>query len=113
MTKDRKGNVGIIVSANTGGGTPSASLSKYKSKTNAPTIYHQKGTSAQIGGSIDIGASLGLKYVVFPDSTTNDVYQGTTISTGFVVSCIPAEIHGEIGYSWVYGFNIYNMIMEW
>lgn len=74
MTKDRKGNVGIIVSANTGGGTPSASLSKYKSKTNAPTIYHQKGTSAQIGGSIDIGASLGLEYVVFPDSTTNDVY---------------------------------------
>ena len=70
MTKDRKGNVGIIVSANTGGGTPSASLSKYKSKTNAPTIYHQKGTSAQIGGSIDIGASLGLEYVVFPDSTT-------------------------------------------
>ena len=41
--KDRKGNVGIIVSANTGGGTSSASLSKYKSKTNAPTIYHQKG----------------------------------------------------------------------
>ena len=38
----------------------------YKSKTNAPTIYHQKGTSAQIGGSIDIGASLGLEYVVFP-----------------------------------------------
>lgn len=69
--RDRKGNVGIIVSANTGGGTPSASLSKYKSKTNAPTIYHQKGTSAQIGGSIDIGASLGLEYVVFPDSTTN------------------------------------------
>lgn len=64
--KDRKGNVGIIVSANTGGGTPSASLSKYKSKTNAPTIYHQKGTSAQIGVSIDIGASLGLEYVVFP-----------------------------------------------
>lgn len=64
--KDRKGNVGIIVSANTGGGTLSASLSKYKSKTNAPTIYHQKGTSAQIGGSIDIGASLGLEYVVFP-----------------------------------------------
>lgn len=120
MTKDRKGNVGIIVSANTGGGTPSASLSKYKSKTNAPTIYHQKGTSAQIGGSIDIGTSLGLEYVVFPDSTTNDVYQGTTISTGFGVSCIPAEIHGEIGYSWVYGFNIYdemnniyNRIMEW
>ena len=28
--RDRKGNVGIIVSANTGGGTPSASLSKYK-----------------------------------------------------------------------------------
>lgn len=53
MTKDRKVNVGIIVSANTGGGTPSASLPKYKSKTNAPTIYH-KGTPAQIGGSIDI-----------------------------------------------------------
>ena len=66
MTKDWKVNVGIIVSANTGGGTPSASLSKYKSKTNAPTIYHQKGTSAQIGGSIDIGTSLGLEYVVFP-----------------------------------------------
>lgn len=69
---------------------------------------------------IDIGASLGLEYVVFPDSTTNDVYQGTTISTGFGVSCIPADIHGEIGYSWVYGFNIYdemnniyNRIMEW
>lgn len=40
--------------------------------------------------------------------TTNDVYQGTTISTGFGVSCILAEIHGEIGYSWVYGFNIYD-----
>lgn len=70
MMRDRKGNVGIIVSANTRGGTLSASLSKYKSKTNAPTIYHQKGTSAQIGGSIDIGASLGLEYVVFPDTTT-------------------------------------------
>ena len=53
-------------------------------------------------------------------TTTNDVYQGTTISTSFGVSCIPAEIHGEIGYSWVYGFNIYdemnnvyNRIMEW
>lgn len=52
--------------------------------------------------------------------TTNDVYQGTTISTGFGVSCIPADIHGEIGYSWVYGFNIYDemnnvydRIMEW
>lgn len=52
MTKDKKGNVGIIVSANTGGGTPSALLSKCKSKTNAPTIYHQNGTSAQIGGSM-------------------------------------------------------------
>ena len=76
MTKDRKGNVGIIVSANTGGGTPSASLSIYKSNTNAPTIYHQKGSSAQIGGSIDIGASLGLEYVVFPDSTTNMFIKG-------------------------------------
>lgn len=76
MTKERKGNVGIIVSANTGGGTPSASLSKYKSKTNVLTIYYQKGTSAQIGGSIDIEASLGLEYVVFPDSTTNDVFKG-------------------------------------
>ena len=74
--RDRKGNVGIIVSANTRGGTLSASLSKYKSKTNAPTIYHQKGTSAQIGGSIDIGASLGLEYVVFPDSTTNMFIKG-------------------------------------
>ncbi len=46
--KDGKGNVGIIVSANTGGGTPSAPLSKYKSKTNAPTIYHQKGTSDKL-----------------------------------------------------------------
>ena len=104
--RDRKGNVGIIVSANTRGGTLSASLSKYKSKTNAPTIYHQKGTSAQIGGSIDIGASLGLEYVVFPDTTTNDVYQGTTISTSFGVSCIPAEIHGEIGYSKIILFSV-------
>lgn len=76
MMRDRKGNVGIIVSANTRGGTLSASLSKYKSKTNAPTIYHQKGTSAQIGGSIDIGASLGLEYVVFPDTTTNMFIKG-------------------------------------
>ena len=36
------------------------------------------------------------------------------------IHMIQAEIHGEIGYSWVYGFNIYdemnnvyNRIMEW
>lgn len=47
------------------------------------------------------------------------LYHSGTVLVGIGVP-IPAELHGEIGYSYVYGFNLYDaiediyiIIMEW
>ena len=92
----------------------------FKTITNAPDIYKQRGTSYQTGGSgsfCDISA--GLEYLTFKDTSSNQVYQGGTVFAG-VGSPIPIEFHGEVGYSYVIGINIFDIaekacdkIMEW
>lgn len=119
-TYDNNGNVGVIVTGAIGGGTPSASISAYKTETSAQNIYKQAGVSLQTGGSASIGLiSFGAEYSLFPDTETSEVYRGGTALIGVSVP-IPAEIHGEIGYSFVWGFNVYDVldkvyikIMEW
>ena len=120
ITTDNKGNIGVIITGCTGGGTPIASASVYQTVTTAPDIYKQRGMSTQIGGSADVcGVSVGAEYSFFKDSETNKIYHSGTVLVGIGVP-IPAELHGEIGYSYVYGFNLYDaiediyiIIMEW
>ena len=119
LTKDNKGNVGIVGTGCLGGGTPNASVSAFKTVTSAPDIYKQKGMSTQIGGSFTVmEIGVGGEYVYFQDK--DGAYQGVTVLGGIGVSAIPAEIHGEEGFSVVYGFNVFDVleglyikIMEW
>lgn len=75
--------------------------------------------STQIGGSFTVmEIGVGGEYVYFQDK--DGAYQGVTVLGGIGVSAIPAEIHGEEGFSVVYGFNafdvlegLYIKIMEW
>ena len=120
ITTDNKGNIGVIITGCTWGGTPNASASVYETMTTAPDIYKQRGMSTQIGGSADVsGVSVGAEYLFFQDSETNQIYHSGTVLAG-IGTPIPAELHGEIGYSYVYGFNVYDVmediyikIMEW
>ena len=120
ITTDNKGHIGFIASGSMGVGIPSASVSGYINNTNAPDIYKQRGSSTQVGGSADIyGIGAGAEISSFQDPQTKEYYHGTTISAG-ISEPIPAELHGGKGYSFVYGFNMFDImeyvyikIMEW
>lgn len=119
FTRDNKGNLGVVCTGCVGGGTPSASISAYKTITSAPNIYKQKGLSTQIGGSFSIkDISIGAEYVYFQDK--DDAYHGITFLCGIGIPGVSVEIHGEEGFSVVYGFNTFDVlrgfyikIMEW
>ena len=121
VTTDTKGNIGIIITTSAVTGSPSAGVSLFENVTNAPDIYKQRELSAAIGGSVNtvIGPSIGAEYNAFQDAITGDNYSGITASVGLGVS-IPPEFHISASYSWVYGFNVYDIlnelyikIMEW
>ena len=121
FTSDRNGDVGAILTINyLGGGTPSAFAGKYINTTDAPNIYLQRGPSTQVGGSVDVlGVAVGAEHVFFEDAETYAKYHGNTLVAG-IGPPIPVEMHGETGYSWVAGFNIfdswekvYTIIMQW
>ena len=54
ITVDTKGNVAVQGSFSGGvtGGTPSASVTLYQSRTNAPNINKLEGVGYQLGGSV-------------------------------------------------------------
>lgn len=120
VTTDTKGNVGIAVSGGVGGGSPSASVGVIQTATTAPDIYQQRGSSTQVGGSADImGISIGIETSIFQNSDTLDTYYGGNLMAG-IGAPIPAELHGEVAYSYVNGINIYDAmeniyitIMDW
>ena len=108
-TKDNKGNIGVTVSISGGGGFPSAGITGFHSKNNAPNIYAQEGWGMQIGGSVGEGLVLGAVYNLLVDSEAGKMYHGRTYNIGAGANIpVPGEIHAEINYTWVFGFNVYD-----
>ena len=56
LAYDEEGNIGYTLTGGGGGGTPSASVGIFQTRTNARTIADLGGTSTQVGGSVAIGA---------------------------------------------------------
>ena len=109
LTKDTKGNVGVAFTINGGGGFPSAGAGVYKSKSNAPTIYHQEGFGAVVGASGGPAVvAVGGEYNMTIDQDNNCVYHGATVSATYGFYPTIVEVHGEAGYTWVRGTNIYD-----
>ena len=120
VAADANGNIGLVYTASAGGGTPSASLNAYITRTTATDIASLAGTSYQVGGSVDIGVGVGLEYTNFTDTTTNTMYHGYTVSVG-VGAPTPVEMHGDVATTMILlDVNIfdcmdrvYTAIMDW
>ena len=103
-TYDENGNSGLYFTVGIGGGTPTAGISRSKTKTNAPTIYDQRGLGLTMGASANLGptpVSVGAEYNMLMDSSLNYAYSGITTNVGAGVG-LPAECHGTIDYTWVW-----------
>ena len=112
LTSDTKGNVGIAITTNGGGGFPSVGVGNYVSINNAPTIDAQKGLGTAVGASGGPGLAGGGEYNMIIDRTTGKVYHGGTVAVtvGFYPTIV--EVHGEIGHTWVNGINIYDKAIQ-
>ena len=102
ISVDTKGNVAVQGSFSGGvtGGTPSASITVYQSKSNAPNINKLEGVGYQLGGSIGIpigGVPIagGADFNIIPDADLGKYYYGSTTSLG--VGVPGAELHVEWG----------------
>ena len=110
VTYDNQGNFGLYFTPAVGGGTPAIGTSISKTSTNAPTIYHQSGIGFQVGGSVTItGVAVGAEYVTFKSGTPGKLYHGITVS-GSSGGLPWVELHAEVGYSFVFGGNIYEIL---
>ena len=128
LSIDTKGNVAIQASGDGGvtGGTPSFSITRYKSITNAPSIDKLNGTYYQVGGSVAVPIEVipfaaGGDVMIVPDSELNAAYVGITGNVGFGIP--GAEGHVEWGETVTLPntrFNLFDVaqsvyikIMEW
>ena len=110
VTFDTKGNVGGALTVNGGGGFPSLGVGGYGSVNDAPTIYYQEGWGVAVGASGGPGViAVGGDYNILIDHANGCAYQGGTVSVTYGLYPTLVEVHGEVGYTWVKGFNIYDM----
>lgn len=91
---------------------PSAGAGGFYSKTNTPTIYNQGGMGTTVGGS-GSGAvlSVGAEYNMLIDQEAGKVYHGRTYAVCAGLYPSPVEMHGEVGYTFVAGANIYDVAL--
>ena len=125
---DTKGNVAIQGSAGGGvtTGSPGASITAYRSATNAPSIDNLNGPGYQIGGSVGIPVygvpvAAGGDFNIIPDDELGTVYFGTTTNVG--LGTPGGEFHVEWGETSTWketrfnifdvAKNIYIKVMEW
>ena len=81
----------------------------YESYNNAPTIYDQRGLGTVLGASGGPGiVAVGGEYNMIIDQSNGKVYHGGTVSATYGFYPTVVEVHGEVGNSWVWGFNIYD-----
>ena len=112
-TFDAKGNVGRIFTANGGGGFPSAGVGRYVAFNNAPTIYHQEGLGTAVGASGGPAViNIGGDYNMLIDKTNGRTYHGGTVALTYGLYPTVVEVHGEVGNTWVRGFNIYDKAIQ-
>ena len=110
-TYDDNDNFGFYATVSIGAGTPSAGISGSVTKTNAPTIYDQRGWGLSMGGSVSPAIpflSVGGDYNMLLDDTFSPAYSGVTTNVGVGVG-LPAEWHGTFDYTWVWGWNKRNL----
>jgi len=101
---DDKGNFGIILSGEGGGGTPAASISGTFTMTNADTIFDLSGLGFGGGGSAAFGLPISLGIDVIGGATKNGipVYGGQIV----IGASTPwPEGHGFLSYSGVISLN--------
>ena len=106
-TYDEEGNYGVFLTLSSGGGTPTFGISSFISKTNAPTIYDQRGWGTSMGGAVTpavLPICVGGEYNMLLDSNGEYAYSGVTMNAGIGVG-LPGEWHGTMDYTWVWGFN--------
>ena len=111
LATDNQGNVGFVASWSILAASPNASVSVYRSFTNAPSIKNLEGISVVAGGSVDVyGVSIGGEFTSFADTDTNDIYVGGAVSAG-VGAPIPIEVHGGVNNARVGGmFNVFDVL---
>lgn len=82
------------------------------SGSNAPSIYHLRGMGGVVGASGGAeGFGGGVEYNMSFDQNNNKTYHGVTVSAGYGVYPTIAEVHGEVGQTWVAGCNIYDVMI--
>lgn len=87
----------IRMEGRSGGGMPSASIGGYYSYINSPNLENIDITS-QIGGSVDVGASVGADFVAALNADhTESGYVGGTLYVGLGLTPTAVEGHGTFG----------------
>ena len=120
VSVDTKENVAIQYSYGGGvtGGSTGISVTRYKSRTNAPDIYQLEGPSQQIGGSYGVpiyGVPIyaGGDLIFTRNEKLNENYFGYSKNIGFGAS--GGEMHVEWGKTQTFSgaeFNVYDLIDE-
>ena len=128
VSADTKGNVAIQGSFSGGvtGGSPGASITAYRTVTNAPNIKKLEGPGYQIGGSVGVPVygiplAAGGDFSIIPDTELNKTYFGATTNMG--LGTPGGEFHVEWGETATWNqtqFNVFDVaktiyikIMEW
>ena len=109
---DTKGNIGIILITNIGGGSPGAGVGGFVSVNNAPTVSDQEGLGTTVGGSGGPGlVAGGVEYNMLINTETGETYHGATLTAAFGLYPACAELHGEVGNTEVWDINIFDIII--
>ena len=118
LSVDTKGNVAVQYSYGGGvtGGSAGISVSRYKTRTNAPNIHQLEGPSQQIGGSFGVPiygvpVSAGADLIFMRNEKLNKNYFGYSKNLGIGTS--GGEMHTEWGETQTISgteFNVYDLI---
>lgn len=102
-----------VLRTNGGGGLPSASAGAFASVNNTPTIYDQRGLGTAVGASGGPWlVAVGGDYNTLINQDKNCVYHGFTLAGTYGFYPTIVEAHGEAGYTWVWGFNKYDVAID-
>jgi RHS repeat-associated protein len=113
VTADTKGNVGLSLNLNGGGGFPNISAGIFGSVNNAPTISDQAGLGTAVGASGGPWViAAGCDYNILINQVNNCIYHGLTLTATYGIFPTIVEVHGEAGYTLVRGVNIFDVAIS-